>query len=69
MVEGSRQALESLPGVGEATAQKLREAGYQTIESIAVVTVAGLYEAAEDSPSGKCLISALTSSAPSRLAT
>lgn len=47
MVEKSKRTLESLPGVGEATAQKLREAGYQTIESIAVATVAELREAAE----------------------
>jgi DNA repair protein RadA len=43
----NKRALESLPGVGEATAQKLREAGYQTVESIAVATVAELCEAAE----------------------
>jgi len=36
-----------LPGVGEATAEKLREAGYSTIESLAVATVAELREAAE----------------------
>jgi len=47
LVEESKRTLESLPGVGEATAQKLREAGYQTIESIAVATVAELREAAE----------------------
>jgi DNA repair protein RadA len=47
LAEESKRTLESLPGVGEATAQKLREAGYQTIESIAVATVAELREAAE----------------------
>jgi len=47
LVEESKRTLESLPGVGEATAQKLRESGYQTIESIAVATVAELREAAE----------------------
>jgi len=36
-----------LPGVGEATAEKLREAGYNTVESLAVATVAELREAAE----------------------
>jgi len=36
-----------LPGVGEATAEKLREAGYTTVESLAVATVAELREAAE----------------------
>jgi DNA repair protein RadA len=47
LVEESKRTLESLPGVGEATAQKLRESGYQTIESIAVATVAELREVAE----------------------
>jgi DNA repair protein RadA len=47
LAEESKRTLESLPGVGEATAQKLREAGYQTIESIAVATVAELREVAE----------------------
>jgi DNA repair protein RadA len=47
LAEERKQTLESLPGVGEATAQKLREAGYHTIESIAVATVAELREAAE----------------------
>jgi DNA repair protein RadA len=43
----SKRTLESLPGVGEATAQKLREAGYNAIESLAVATVAELRDAAE----------------------
>lgn len=47
MAEESKRTLESLPGVGEATAQKLREAGYNAVESIAVATVAELREAAE----------------------
>ncbi len=38
--------LEELPGVGEATADKLREAGYTTMESIAVANPADLKEAA-----------------------
>lgn len=38
--------LEELPGVGEATADKLREAGYATLESIAVANPADLKEAA-----------------------
>ena len=41
------RSIESLPGVGEATAEKLREAGYTAVESIAVATVAELREAAE----------------------
>lgn len=47
MAEESKRSIESLPGVGEATAEKLREAGYRTIESIAVATVAELHEVAE----------------------
>ena len=46
-MEGKKQSIESLPGVGEATAEKLREAGYGTIESLAVVTVDELCEVAE----------------------
>jgi RecA/RadA recombinase/intein/homing endonuclease len=34
--------LEDLPGVGEATAEKLREIGYHTIESLATATVSEL---------------------------
>ncbi|MGC8817098.1 MAG: DNA repair and recombination protein RadA [Candidatus Hadarchaeum sp.] len=47
MSEVSKKTIENLPGVGEATAEKLREAGYRTIESIAAATVAELREAAE----------------------
>lgn len=46
-MEGKKQSIESLPGVGEATAEKLRGAGYGTIESLAVVTVDELCEVAE----------------------
>ena len=47
LAEAKKLSIESLPGVGEATAEKLREAGYTTIESIAVATVAELREIAE----------------------
>ncbi len=47
MAEDVKKDIESLPGVGEATAEKLREAGYRTIESLAVATVAELREVAE----------------------
>ena len=47
MAEEGKRSVESLPGVGEATAEKLREAGYTTVESIAVATVAELRGAAE----------------------
>ena len=39
--------LEDLPGVGAATAEKLREAGYGTVESVATAITADLAEAAE----------------------
>ncbi len=42
-----KRTIESLPGVGEATAEKLREAGYRTVESIAVASISELHEAAE----------------------
>lgn len=47
MAEEGKRSVESLPGVGEVTAEKLREAGYTTVESIAVATVAELRGAAE----------------------
>jgi len=47
LAEEGKRSIESLPGVGEATAEKLREAGYTTVESLAVATVAELREAAE----------------------
>lgn len=37
--------IEDLPGVGEATADKLREAGFKTVESIAVAAVGELMDA------------------------
>ncbi len=46
-MEGKKQPIESLPGVGEATAEKLHGAGYGTIESLAVATVDELCEVAE----------------------
>ncbi|MDR2855883.1 MAG: DNA repair and recombination protein RadA [Methanomicrobiales archaeon] len=42
-----RYDIEDIPGVGPATADKLREAGYLTIESIATAPPAVLSEAAE----------------------
>ncbi|RXE57309.1 DNA repair and recombination protein RadA [Methanoculleus taiwanensis] len=39
--------LEDLPGVGPTTADKLREAGYGTVEGIATATTSDLAEAAE----------------------
>jgi len=45
-VEDDRN-LEELPGVGPAIAERLREAGYRTISSLAVATVEELREVAE----------------------
>ena len=39
--------LDELDGVGEATAEKLRDAGYDSIESLAVATTGELMDAAE----------------------
>jgi len=39
--------LEDLPGVGPATAEKLREAGFGTVEAIAVASPGELVAAAE----------------------
>ena len=39
--------LDELDGVGEATAEKLRGAGYDSIESLAVATTGELMDAAE----------------------
>ena len=39
--------LEDLPGVGPTTAEKLREAGFVTVESIATASPAELAETAE----------------------
>jgi DNA repair protein RadA len=47
LTEELKRTIENLPGVGEATAEKLREAGYRTIESIAVTSIAELHEATE----------------------
>lgn len=42
-----RMTIEDLPGVGPATADKLKEAGYTSIEAIAVASPAELASAAE----------------------
>ena len=46
-VAGSSLEIEDLPGVGPTTADKLREAGYLTVESIATASPADLAESAE----------------------
>jgi DNA repair protein RadA len=47
MAEKEKLSIKDLPGVGEATAEKLVDAGYRTVESIAVASVAELCDAAE----------------------
>ncbi len=47
MAEERKKSVRNLPGVGEVIAEKLREAGFPTIESVAVATVDQLREAAE----------------------
>jgi len=37
--------IEDIPGVGPATAEKLKEMGYQTVESLATATIKELTEA------------------------
>jgi DNA repair protein RadA len=44
---GNGNDLEDLPGVGPTTADKLKEAGYTTVESIATASAAELAEVAE----------------------
>ncbi len=45
MSEKKISEIEDLPGVGEATAEKLREAGFKSVESIAVAAVGELTDA------------------------
>lgn len=45
--EEPEATIEDLPGVGPATAEKLREAGYEELLAIAVMTPAALADAAE----------------------
>jgi len=46
-MEKSEITLEELPGIGPATAEKLMEAGYSSIESVAVASPADLVATAE----------------------
>jgi len=50
-MEKEIKTIEDLPGVGPATAEKLREAGYSSLEAIAVATPAELVASAEISES------------------
>ncbi len=51
-------SIEDLPGVGPATAEKLREMGFHTIESIAVASVGELKEAGLTDISAEKIINA-----------
>ncbi|KXB02715.1 DNA repair and recombination protein RadA [candidate division MSBL1 archaeon SCGC-AAA261F19] len=44
-------SVENLPGIGKATAQRLQDSGYQSIESLAIAKVQDICEAAEVSES------------------
>ena len=59
-MEKSNIALEDLPGIGPATAEKLIEAGYSSIETIAVASPADLIAAAEvgDATASKIILAA-----------
>jgi DNA repair protein RadA len=46
-VQMAIKLLEDLPGVGPATAEKLREAGFNSIEAVAVASPGELVSAAE----------------------
>ena len=39
------ETIEDLPGVGPATAEKLQELGFQTVESLAIATIKELVPA------------------------
>jgi DNA repair protein RadA len=56
------ESLEDLPGVGPSTAQKLRELGFHTIESLAMATVHELEPAGISEKKALAIISAARSS-------
>ena len=47
MAEEAERAIQALPGLGKATLKKLYEAGFETVESVAVATADELCKAAE----------------------
>ncbi|MDP6010156.1 MAG: DNA repair and recombination protein RadA [Candidatus Poseidoniaceae archaeon] len=59
-VEAPELTIEDLPGVGPATAEKLRDAGFEELLAIAVMTPSALGEAAElgEAVAGKIIMSA-----------
>jgi len=56
------ESLEDLPGVGPSTAQKLRELGFHTVESLAMATVHELEPAGISEKKALAIISAARSS-------
>ncbi|MBC7129752.1 DNA repair and recombination protein RadA, partial [Candidatus Bathyarchaeota archaeon] len=56
------EALEDLPGVGPATAQKLRDLGFHTIESLAMAAVKELEPAGISDKKALAIINAARSS-------
>src|SRR5512136_3236250 len=54
--------IEDLPGVGPATAQKLRELGYHTVESLAMATARELEPIGVGEKKGFAIIEAARSS-------
>ncbi|MEM2911742.1 MAG: DNA repair and recombination protein RadA [Candidatus Bathyarchaeia archaeon] len=56
------ESLEDLPGIGPATAQKLKELGFHTVESLAMATVRELEPAGISEKKALAMISAARSS-------
>jgi len=57
-VQAKTSSIEDLPGVGPATAEKLREMGFQTVESIAVASIGELKDAGLTDTSAEKIINA-----------
>ncbi|MDI6730854.1 MAG: DNA repair and recombination protein RadA [Candidatus Altarchaeum sp.] len=57
-VQTKTSSIEDLPGVGPATAEKLREMGFQTVESIAVASIGELKDAGLTDASAEKIINA-----------
>ncbi|MEM2281559.1 MAG: DNA repair and recombination protein RadA [Candidatus Bathyarchaeia archaeon] len=56
------ESLEDLPGIGPSTAQKLRELGFHTVESLAMATVRELEPAGISEKKAQAIINAARSS-------
>ncbi|MBX5321172.1 MAG: DNA repair and recombination protein RadA [Candidatus Bathyarchaeota archaeon] len=62
ITEQRYESLEDLPGIGPSTAQKLRELGFHTVESLAMATVRELEPAGISEKKALAIISAARSS-------